>query len=130
MTPDDAAAVEPKGLGEGGELPIVQKVYDLLAWLLPQVARFPRAQRFSIGARIEGHLFDLLELLVGARFARPGEKGELLRRASAALVRLRYLLRLAVDLRYLPLAKQEHMARELGEIGRMLGGWMKAKGAA
>ena len=80
--------------------------------------------RFALGARIEEHLFALLELLLDARFARAG-KGAILAEASSRLVRLRYLLRLAVDLRYLPLKKQEYLAAQLAEIGRMVGGWGK-----
>lgn len=119
---------KPSGSSQS-ELPVVQKTYDLLVWLLPQIERFPRAQRFALGARIEEHLFGMLELLLDARFRREG-RGAILDAVSSRLVRLKYLLRLSVELRYLPLAKQEHLARELAEIGRMVGGWAKQAGPA
>ena len=35
---------------------------DVLKWVLPRVARFPRTYRFGLGARIEAALTDVLVL--------------------------------------------------------------------
>ena len=76
-------------------------------------------------------MLDLLDDLLEARFAPGGPaKAQHLRQASSRLLKLRYTLRLAVELRYLPLGKQEHIAEQLGEIGRMVGGWLEGQRAA
>jgi len=34
-------------------LPVLERTYDLLRWLVPAVAQFPREQRYLLGERIE-----------------------------------------------------------------------------
>lgn len=45
---------------------IITKTYDFLLYLLPQVARFPRSERYLLGERLELLCFDVLELLLNA----------------------------------------------------------------
>ena len=35
------------------ELPIIQKTYDIIKWLIPKIEKFPRTQKFVLGDRIE-----------------------------------------------------------------------------
>ena len=49
-----------------------------------------------------------------------------LRSLNARLDVLRYLLRLARDLRLIDLGAWEHVVGELLRVGRMLGGWARA----
>jgi hypothetical protein len=53
------------------ELPIIQKTYELLLWMVPTIQKLPRSHRFVLGERLESSLYRLLEDLVRARFARP-----------------------------------------------------------
>jgi len=34
---------------------IITKMYDFLLYLIPQVSKFPRSQRYLVGERLEGH---------------------------------------------------------------------------
>jgi hypothetical protein len=52
-----------------------------------------------------------------------------LRQANLGIEKLRFLLRLAADLRLLDRRRHEHAARALDETGRLIGGWMKAHSA-
>jgi len=106
------------------EIPVLLKLYDLTVWTLNHTARFARHHRFSLGTRIEQTLFDALDVLGEARYAR--EKQGLLDRANMLLDRLRLQMRLAKDLRLLPLNSYEHQARAVDEIGRMIGGWKRS----
>jgi 23S rRNA-intervening sequence protein len=67
---------------------------------------------------------DLLLLLVEAAYS--AEKTELLERANRSANGLRYLLRLAKDLRLLSLDAYGFAAERLDEVGRMIGGWGKS----
>ena len=42
----------------------VEDCQQLLRWMIPQVEKFPRSHRFTLGERIEGGLLDVLEALV------------------------------------------------------------------
>ena len=52
-------------------------------------------------------------------------KGELLRQAGRRLQALRYLTRLAKDLRLVSVDAYGFAAERADEIGRMMGGWQK-----
>lgn len=78
---------------------VVPKTYDLLLWLLPVLAKFPRDQKFLLGDRMQTSLTDLLGLLIEANY--PRERAELLRRANLELEKFRFRGRLGSDLRFL-----------------------------
>ena len=105
------------------ELSVVTKAYDLALWLLPQLAKFPREHRFTLGDRLEAGSLDVLEALVEASYTR--DKRDLLRRANIRLERLRYLARLAKDLRLISLKQYEFAIRSMQSIGVEIGGWAK-----
>ena len=46
-------------------------------------------------------------------------------RANLRVEKIRLLMRIAFEHRFLSGDKYEHSAKNLGHIGRMLGGWMK-----
>jgi hypothetical protein len=103
---------------------VVGRAYELVLWLLPKVEKFPRSYRFSVGDRIVTVGLDLLLLLVQAAYS--AEKTELLEGANRSANGLRYLLRLAKDLRLLSLDAYGFAAERLDEVGRMIGGWGKS----
>ena len=110
------------------DIPVILKLYDLIVWTLNHTSRFPRHHRYSLGLRIEATLFDLLDMLIEARYTR--DKTKLLDKSNILLERFRFQMRLAKDLKALPLNSFEFQAKAVEEIGRMIGGWRKhaAKG--
>ncbi len=103
---------------------VVVKAYDLVLWLLPKAETFSRSYRFSLGERIVAHPLDLLLALVEAAYA--ANKAGPLQQASTMVNALRYLLRLAKDLRLLTVDSYAFAGERLEEIGRMVGGWQKS----
>ncbi len=103
---------------------VVGKAYDLVLWLLPKVERMPRAYRFTVGERVAAAALDLLLALVEAAYAR--DKAPLLETASRRVNGLRFLLRLAKDLRLLSVDGYGFAGERLDEVGRMVGGWARA----
>lgn len=106
------------------ELPIVQKTYDLIKWMVPILARLPRTHRFTLGDRIIKELYDLLESLIAARYAKTGRL-LVLQGLNTRLQVLRYQCRLLMDLNLVSLKRYEYMHRQIHEIGRDLGGWIR-----
>jgi hypothetical protein len=106
------------------ELIVIQKAYDLIAWAVPAIGKFPRSHRFVLGERMEEALYDLLDLLIEAKYY-PGRRAALLRQANVLLERFRFQMRLAEDLQCLGLKQYEHLSVLLLEVGRLVGGWEK-----
>jgi hypothetical protein len=105
------------------ELPIFVHWMEYLHWLLPTTEKFPKRARFSFADRINNLALDLLEDLVEARYTR--HKAEVLKRANLRLEKIRVLLRLSHQQRFLSHGAFEHAIRAVDETGRMLGGWIK-----
>ena len=107
------------------EIPAVTKLYDIILWLLPQVEKFPRDCKFTIGDRIVNNLLDSLETLIEAVYTK--ERQHLLRKLNLHLEKLRYLVRVSKDVRALSLKKYEYVFGEINELGKMIGGWMRVR---
>jgi len=107
------------------ELPAaVLKCYDFTLWILPKVEKFNRAYRFTIGERLTNQTLDLLNTLVEAAYTR--QKEDLLVRANRQVNAIRFLLRLAKDLKLLTIDSYVFASEQLNEVGRMAGGWLKS----
>jgi hypothetical protein len=108
--------------------PALEKTYRFLFWLMPTVEKFPRSYKFVLGDRIQTVAMDVLEGLIEATYTR--RRGSILSRVNLGIEKLRFLIRLAVDLRCVDKRRYEFAARSLDDIGRLVGGWMKAHRAA
>jgi hypothetical protein len=110
------------------ELVVITKIYDLVIWGCQHVARFPRSHKFTVGDRLAARLQDLFDLLVRAKFQR--DRRPLLEKANLELELLRLQLRMAKDLKCLPVESYGFAARSVDEVGRMVGGWIKTAAVA
>jgi hypothetical protein len=106
----------------------IEAHYRFLVWLAPLLEKLPKSHKFTIGDRIENIALDVLEALIEATYTK--ERTQHLRRANLGIEKLRFLLRLAADLRLLDRRRYEHAARTLDDTGRLVGGWMKAHTAS
>lgn len=106
-----------------GELPVIQKTYDLILWFVPILNRLPRDHKFALGDRMVLVLYDLLEGLLVARYRR--EKLALLEDLASRVDLLRYQTRLLRDFGLLGVDRHEHAARQLVALGKDLGAWAR-----
>lgn len=106
------------------ELPIIQKTYDLIKWMVPILENLPRTHRFTLGNRMIEELYDLLESLISARYAKAGRLTAL-QGLNTRLQVLRYQCRLLMDFELVSLKRYEYMHRQINEIGQDLGGWIR-----
>jgi len=104
--------------------PVVEKHYQLILWILPKIANFPKDQRFLLADRIEILLLDILELLIESVYSK--EKKEVLAKANLKLEQLRFMMRIAKDMKYVSVKGYDYFCQSALEIGRMVGGWLKA----
>ena len=99
---------------------------DVMTWVLDRVSGFPRTHRFVLGERIGNLTVNVLEALLEAAYSR--QKQPSLRKANLDLEKLRHLLRSGYELKCLSLRQYEHVSREIDDVGRMIGGWLKQQG--
>jgi hypothetical protein len=103
-------------------------LYDLTVWFLKTTNRFPRNWRITLGDRIDHLLLDMLLLGQKAQFTQ--NKYKLLLELSEDLESLRILTRLCVDMGCIEGRQREYVAKQIDEIGRQLGGWIKQQKGA
>lgn len=105
----------------------LEKTYRFLLWMIPAVEKFPKSQKLLLGDRMQTLALDVQESLIEATYSK-SPTAHLLT-CNLRLEKLRFLFRLAMDLRYLDLARYEFAAKAIDEIGRLIGGWLRANRA-
>jgi hypothetical protein len=103
----------------------VTACHDLLAWIIPQLDKFPRTRRYTLGERIETALLEVLERLLDAAYSRGQDKVRALRTANLRLGLVRHLWRLAHQLQAVATKQYGHGAELIENLGRQIGGWYR-----
>jgi hypothetical protein len=84
----------------------------------------PKLKRYTLGQKIDVLTLEILELLFSISYSE--NKAHVLKRISCKLDLLKVLLRLAKDNQSLSNNKYLTLQALLQEIGKMLGGWIRA----
>ena len=108
------------------DIPIMQKLYDFYVLLYQYLRLFPKKDRYSLGQKLDKTTLDVLESLFLIPKTKGPEKISLLARASAKLEVLKVFVRLAKDTQTLDNKKYLQLEQMLVEVGKMLGGWIRA----
>lgn len=82
--------------------------------------------RYSLGISIENNILELMELFIMAKNAPKPLKAGYLIKASSLLEVIILKLRLFLELKLVNETNIFKIQEDLAEIGRMLGGWLKA----
>jgi hypothetical protein len=93
-----------------------------LIWL-NIVPHIPKGARYTIGARIENKILDLLELAYIAYFSKKENKIEKISECIFLLDTLKFIVSAAWDAKLVSNKQFEEIAGKLDEIGRMMWGW-------
>ena len=88
---------------------------------------FPRTRKFLLGDRLQTTALEILERLIEATYTK--RRTTHLANANLGLEKLRFLIRLARDLRCLDHRRYEFAARSIDDTGRRVGAWRKAHDA-
>ena len=108
------------------DLKILQKTYDMILYGNICLRQFPKAEKYALASDIKESMYALLKLIITAN--KRYYKKTTLQDLDVELDTLRTLIRLSADseFKFLTLKKYENWSKMLVEIGKMLGGWMKA----
>lgn len=110
------------------DIPIFAKIYDFYKELYLSLGKFPKKHRYSLGQKLDDTTIDVFALFISAG-SKGSNKPALLERANTKLEVLKLLLRLAKDTQSLDTKRYITLETSLQEIGRMLGGWIRATNA-
>ena len=110
--------------GEQEELIIQQKVYDMIMYAYPAVEQFPKSQKFSLAQDMKKCLDNIMRYVIAAN--KKYTKKTTLQELDIEVAALKIYIRMARDLGYLPPKKYEVWSKMAVEVGRMVGGWIKA----
>ena len=105
------------------ELSVIQKTYDCIKWYVPIIERLPKIHKFTLGDRIINQLYDLLEGLIQAKYAK--NKLTQLESLNIKLDILRYQTRMMLDFNKMSVERYEYAIKLIAEIGTELGSWIK-----
>ena len=108
------------------KLILFQKSYDLLLWLYPVVNRIPKFHKTILGRQIEELGLSILLHIQAANKTRGAQRKEIQLVISDELDKLRILIRLTKDLRFMSIKQYEHGAEKINEVGKILSGWMRS----
>lgn len=89
------------------------------------LSSFPKKDRYTLGQKCEAVLLELLESIVVASNLSKQQKLPVLQNASTKVDLLRVFFKLGKDLKVIENNKYVVLDRDLSEIGKMLGGWIK-----
>lgn len=118
----------PPHTAESGDASMVvhTRARDLLEWLVPHVAKWPREQRHTVTRHVSDLAMQVLDALVAARHLPPAQRASSLREADIRLDQLRQYLQMAWQWGWMAGNQYEHVSRLTVELGRLIGGWRRA----
>ncbi len=107
----------------GSQLPLFSHWIKFSEWMLERTEKFPKSARFTFSSRIDNMMLDTLEDIVEARYTR--DRRTILRRINLRLEKLRFIVRLSQNRRYLSVSAYEYASRAIDTAGKMTGGWCR-----
>ncbi len=108
------------------KLILFQKAYDFLLWLFPLVNRLPKHHRPVLGKQIEELGICILLNIIAANSLRGTRRKECQQDISSEIDKLRILLRLTKDLRFMSIKQYAYASEKVNELGSVLSGWMRS----
>lgn len=106
------------------DLRIRQHVESMIQYGYTAVRQFPKSERHVLSQEIRQTMWRLLRLVIICN--RRYHKKTTVQDLDAELDLLRSQIRLAQEMGFLPFRRYERWAKQLSEIGRMIGGWQKS----
>lgn len=106
------------------DLKILQKIFDMMDYGYQALAQYPKSEKFALVTDIKRSMDTMLERCIEAQ--KKYYKKTTLQDMDVAVMKLRAYLRLSHQLGFLPMKKYEIWSGKVVEIGKMLGGWLKA----
>ncbi len=106
------------------DYPLYVRWRYIVEYLLDICGKFPKNARFNLADRITNISLDVMEHIIEAIYAR--EKVEILKKANLCIEKIRALMQIVLNKKYISIGQYGHISEEINETGKMLGGWLKS----
>jgi hypothetical protein len=107
-------------------LPVINKSYEVYKAIIDLNNKLPKPWRYGLGLSVENSILNVMDGLIMAKNAPKTLKAGYLIKTSSHLEITTYKVRLLLELALVNETKIFQIQAKLAEIGRMLGGWLKA----
>ena len=104
---------------------MLHKLTDAYKLWPPHLPNLPRLSRYTLGAKIDLLFTDTIETTLLAAYTVREQKLSILQKANVKLDAIKFFLRLMWEMEKLDHDTYASISAPLGEVGRMIGGWMK-----
>ena len=108
------------------DIPIFKKAYDLYRQFHETRNKMPKQERYTLFQKSENTLLEVIEGILKASQLSKEEKLPVLKETSSKVSLLRVFVRLMKDIKAIDLKIYTIFESNIDEIGRMLGGWIRA----
>ena len=108
------------------DIPIFHKTYDLYKQMHSYQAKIAKSGRYTIWQKCENTTLALLEALIETGHQKGDDRIKTLYIISNKLDLLKVLIRLAKDTRIINDSQYLDIQKNIQEIGKMIGGWIKS----
>ena len=102
----------------------LQKVFDMIKYAYLALAQFPKSEKYALATDIKRTMDEVLGYCIEVQKRKT--KKTTLTNLDIANTKLKAYIRLAFELNFLPIKKYEVWAAQVVEIGKMIGGLIKA----
>lgn len=106
-------------------VPVVLKLKDTYCIWQDCLTHFPKANRFTIGSKIDTLFLEAIEYIFLASYTHTMEKQSLLNSGISKVDLIKLLLQLSWETKALDNKKYILLSEKFSEIGKMLGGWKR-----
>ena len=105
---------------------IIEQVYQLLIYMIQEIEKLPKKQKYLVGDRIELKILETQELLLKTYYGVLEVKSKIMTEVNINLAQLRLLVRILIDLKYIDYKKYEVISTKITDLGISAGSWKKS----
>jgi len=106
-------------------LPVIEHAVAVYKNWQEYRSHFPKKLRYTLGDKIDTLFIQILELLFVASYQNKNEKLPTISMALRKADILKFLLRIAWEVRAIETKKYIDISERMQELGRMIGGWKR-----
>jgi len=107
------------------KLSLIQELTNLYKLWFRFLPHLPKTCRYTLGSKIDVLILETIEIIIQASYSNKETKLTLLNKASNKLEFIKFFIHLIWDMKILDNKKYIIISKNLNEIGRMIGGWIK-----
>jgi hypothetical protein len=119
------AAVNREPEGGEEEFKTLEKLSDMIEYAYPLLAQFPKSEKFTLAADIKHIMLDALRYCV--KVGKKKSKKTALYDLDVEIATLKRFIRLSYNLKFISMHQYKVWSEKVSEIGKMIGGMIRAE---